>query len=134
MYNDFAHAPSKLKATTEGLAELHPKRKLVACYELHTFSSLKKEFLAQYKGTYNAPKEALIFIDEKVLEEKKYESISEEEVRTAFKRKDIRVFSNQNALEAHLLAQSWADKDLIFMSSGNFGGLDLDNLSHQITQ
>lgn len=134
VYNDFAHAPSKLKATTEGLAELHPKRTLVACYELHTFSSLKKEFLSHYKGTYNSPKEAIIFIDEKVLKEKKYESISEEEVRTAFKRKDILVFLNKDSLEGHLQAQSWTDKDLIFMSSGNFGGLDLENLAHQITQ
>ena len=134
VYNDFAHAPSKLRATTEGLAELHPKRKLVACYELHTFSSLKKEFLSHYKGTFDSPKEAIIFIDAKVLKEKNYESISEEEVRTAFKRKDITVFFDQESLKSHLLAQAWADKDLIFMSSGNFGGLDLSEMAQQITK
>ena len=132
VYTDFAHAPSKLQATSAALKELHPKRKLVACYELHTFSSLNKEFLSNYKGTYKTPDEAIVFFDEEVVKEKNYAAFSADEIKSAFGRKDIVVFTNNSELEKHLKSKEWKDRDLLFMSSGTFGGLDIQNLANEI--
>lgn len=132
VYSDFAHAPSKLLATSSALKELHPKRKLTACYELHTFSSLNKNFLTNYKGTFNAPDEAIVFFDSQLIKEKNYPLISEEDIRVSFKRKDIKVFTDPSKLEAYLLEKDWTDHDLIFMSSGNFLGLDLASIASKI--
>ena len=132
VYTDFAHAPSKLAATSAALKELHPKRKLVACYELHTFSSLNKDFLANYKGTYTAPDEAIVFYDQKVVQEKNYESIAEDEIKSAFGRKDLVLFTDAEKLQSYLQTKSWKDHDLLFMSSGTFGGMDLAAFAEKI--
>ncbi|WP_422362322.1 UDP-N-acetylmuramate--L-alanine ligase [Reichenbachiella sp.] len=132
VYTDFAHAPSKLAATSAALKELHPKRKLVACYELHTFSSLNKDFLANYKGTYKTPDEAIVFYDQKVVQEKNYESIAEEEIKSAFGRKDLILFTDTQKLESYLQSKTWKDHDLLFMSSGTFGGMDLAAFAEKI--
>lgn len=132
VYTDFAHAPSKLAATSAALKELHPKRKLVACYELHTFSSLNKDFLSNYKGTYKSPDEAIVFFDQKVVEEKNYIPFTEAEIKDAFGRKDLIVFTDTNKLQSHLEAKAWKDHDLLFMSSGTFGGMDLAALAEKI--
>lgn len=134
IYTDFAHAPSKLAATASALKELHPKRKLVACYELHTFSSLNKEFLNNYKGTFKAPDEAIVYFDNRLVEEKNYASISEEDIKKSFNRKDIKVFTDSSTLQAYLLDKDWGNKNLIFMSSGTFGGLDLASIANSIIQ
>ncbi|WP_420581148.1 UDP-N-acetylmuramate--L-alanine ligase [Reichenbachiella sp.] len=132
VYTDFAHAPSKLAATAAALKELHPKRKLVACYELHTFSSLNKDFLANYKGTYKAPDEAIVFYDKNVVQEKNYESIAEDEIKAAFGRKDLVLFTDTEKLQSYLQTKSWEDQDLLFMSSGTFGGMDLAAFANKI--
>lgn len=132
VYTDFAHAPSKLAATSAALKELHPKRKLVACYELHTFSSLNKDFLSNYKGTYKSPDEAIVFFDQKVVEEKNYTPFTEAEIKDAFGRKDLIVFTDTNKLQSHLEAKAWKDHDLLFMSSGTFGGMDLAAFAEKI--
>ncbi|MEO9804719.1 MAG: Mur ligase domain-containing protein [Reichenbachiella sp.] len=134
VYTDFAHAPSKLAATASALKELYPKRKLVACYELHTFSSLNKDFLGNYKGAFNAPEEAIVYFDNGLIEEKKYASISEEDIKKSFNRKDIKVFTDSSELETYLLDMNWQEKNLIFMSSGTFGGLDLASMAASIIQ
>lgn len=132
VYTDFAHAPSKLAATSAALKELHPKRKLIACYELHTFSSLNKDFLANYKGTFKAPDEAIVFFDQKVVEEKNYQAFTEEEIKSAFGRKDILVFTDAEKLQDHLKNKNWKDLDLLFMSSGTFGGMDLASFAQTV--
>jgi UDP-N-acetylmuramate: L-alanyl-gamma-D-glutamyl-meso-diaminopimelate ligase len=134
VYLDFAHAPSKLKASTDALKELHPKRKITACYELHTFSSLKKEFLYQYNGKFKAPDEAIIYFDKKIVEEKGYEPLSEDDIKLAFDRDDISVFTDAHALSSHLLGRQWDNEDLLLMSSGNFGGLDTQSIAQHITK
>lgn len=134
VYSDFAHAPSKLQATSSALKELHPKRKLVACYELHTFSSLNKDFLSNYKGTFDTPDEAIVYYDQNLIKEKNYAPISDEDVKASFKRKDINVFTDSDKLREHLISKDWKDQDLIFMSSGTFGGLDLSSIATQITK
>ncbi|MEQ6122375.1 Mur ligase domain-containing protein [Reichenbachiella sp. MALMAid0571] len=133
VYEDFAHAPSKLKATVNALKELHPERKLTACFELHTFSSLNKAFLKHYKNTYNSPETAIVFINKKNLSQKELPEISEEEVRKTFHRNDILVIDEAEKLSSLLSNKSWKDEDLIFMSSGNFDGLDIKKLAHKIT-
>ncbi|MEO9967756.1 MAG: Mur ligase domain-containing protein [Reichenbachiella sp.] len=134
VYTDFAHAPSKLAATSAALKELHPKRKLTACYELHTFSSLNKDFLANYAGTFKSPDSAIVYYDNQLIEEKNYAPITLEDIRSSFKRKDIQVFTDSGELETYLRGQQWQDQDLIFMSSGTFGGLDLASIAHHIVQ
>lgn len=133
IYEDFAHAPSKLKATVDALKELHPERKLTACFELHTFSSLNKAFLKHYKNTFNSPETAIVFINKKNLSQKDLPEISQEEIRKNFHRKDVEVIDNAAELSSLLSNKSWDNEDLIFMSSGNFDGLDIKQLAEKIT-
>ncbi len=132
VYKDFAHAPSKLEATTKALKKQYPKRQLYACLELHTFSSLNKNFLSQYQNTFNAADVAMVFYSPKTLEHKKVEYISPEDIKEAFQRKDLLVFTDSQLLEAYLVEKEWSGKNLLMMSSANFGGLDLQMLAESI--
>ena len=132
IYTDFAHAPSKLLATTSALKNQFPNRFLVACLELHTFSSLNKEFINQYKDTFNDSDEAIIFINPEAVKQKGLEPLTEADLRKAFNRKDIILFNDSAKLNDHLMQHSWANKNLILMSSGNFGGLNLQALKQHI--
>ncbi|WP_109830740.1 UDP-N-acetylmuramate--L-alanine ligase [Reichenbachiella versicolor] len=133
IYLDFAHAPSKLKATVDSLKEKHPKRKLTACFELHTFSSLNKEFLPHYQGKFKAADEAIVYFNKKSLEEKNYmKELSQEEVKKAFKRKDLIVFTDEQDMASHLKDQDWNNRDLLMMSSGNFNGLNIESLANDL--
>jgi len=132
VYLDFAHAPSKLKATATAIKAQFDDRSLVACLELHTFSSLNKEFIHQYQDTFNAPDEAIIFIDPKAVERKGLDPISVEELRTAFNRADLKLFNDSARLYDHLSSQSWTKQNLLLMSSGNFAGMALNELKETI--
>ncbi len=133
VYKDFAHAPSKVKATTEAVKSQFPKRELVAVLELHTFSSLNKNFIDQYQGTMNDADEAIIYFNPKTVEHKKLEPLTEQELKKAFQREDIKVFTDANELNTYLNSQNWNSKNLLMMSSGNFNNLDLTKLSQAIT-
>ncbi|GAB5522963.1 MAG: Mur ligase family protein [Roseivirga sp.] len=132
IYLDFAHAPSKLKATNSAIKDQFPNRTLVSCVELHTFSSLNKDFIEQYENTFNHTDEAVVYINPSAAERKGLESLTVEDLRSAFKRDDIILFNDQEKLYNHLTAHNWTDKNLAFMSSGNFGGLDFEALKTQI--
>ena len=132
MYKDFAHSPSKLKATSTAMKKQFANRKLIACMELHTFSSLNKAFLKEYKGCMDTPDEAIVFFSKKAIEHKKLEEISINEVNKAFDRKDLKVFTNTDELEAYLISKDWQNKNLLMMSSGNFDGMDFDNFSSKL--
>lgn len=132
VYKDFAHAPSKVEATTRAMKKQYPKRKLVACAELHTFSSLNKSFLSQYKNRFDAADVAVVFYNPQTLEHKRLEPITDEDIRTGFKRKDLNIFTDAAALEVFLRKQNWANSNLLLMSSGTFGGLDLKNLAEEV--
>lgn len=132
IYTDFAHAPSKLQATTLAIKDQFPNRSLVACLELHTFSSLNKDFISQYENTFNDTDEAIIYIDPKAAAQKGLDQLTENDLRTAFKRKDILLLNDKDQLEQHLYGQNWANKNLILMSSGTFGGMDLKMLQDKI--
>lgn len=133
VFKDFAHSPSKLKATIAAVNEQYPDRKLVACMELHTYSSLNKDFLTQYKdGLINADVK-IIYYDEHTFRIKKLEPLTPELVKAAFNDDSVMVFTNPVALHDYLKAQSWQNTNLLMMSSGNFGGLDLKELSTFVT-
>jgi len=132
IYKDFAHSPSKLKATVEALKAQFPHRKLVACMELHTFSSLTEKFLEQYAGTMNAADVGIIFFNPEAVAHKKLPPISSEMIYKAFQRSDLEVYNTDKQLEDRILKMECADTVFAFMSSGNFGGMNLKELKEKI--
>lgn len=132
IYKDFAHAPSKLKATSEAVTKQFKDRKLTSVLELHTFSSLNKQFIHQYEGCYDLPEQAIVFINPEAVKAKKLEMISEDELVDAFKRKDLKLFTDAEKLEQFILSQDWNNRNLLLMSSGNFGGLDIEKIKDTI--
>jgi UDP-N-acetylmuramate: L-alanyl-gamma-D-glutamyl-meso-diaminopimelate ligase len=131
-YKDFAHAPSKLKATTAALKAQFPDRALIACMELHTFSSLNKKFLPLYEGAMAAADRALVYFNPKVLEHKRLEPLSPDEVKDAFASENVEVYTDTAQLQATLKSIAWKEKNLLMMSSGNFDGLDFTALSAEL--
>jgi UDP-N-acetylmuramate: L-alanyl-gamma-D-glutamyl-meso-diaminopimelate ligase len=132
IYRDFAHAPSKVEATTTALKGQFPSRTLVACAELHTFSSLNKVFLKQYRRKLDAADVAVVYFNPQTVEHKRLEPISEDDIRTAFKRDDLKVFTDSAELVAFLKGLKWQDANLLLMSSGTFGTMDLNELVETI--
>jgi len=131
-FKDFAHSPSKLQATIHAVRAQFPDRKLVACIELHTFSSLDRNFLAQYSGTMDEADTAIVFIDRKTFEHKKMTPYGAETVKMAFSREDILFFNESEELKKYLENINMKNKNLLMMSSGNFGGIDLKSLCVKI--
>lgn len=132
VYRDFAHAPSKVGATTSALKQQFPDRTLVAIAELHTFSSLNKAFLKQYRRKLNAADIAVVYYNPLTIEHKKLEPLSEEDIRTAFKRDDLKIFTDSKELESFIKAQNWENSNLLLMSSGTFGDMDLKVLAEEV--
>ena len=128
-YLDFAHAPSKVKATIQAVKAQFPKRHLVAALELHTFSSLSKTFLPQYRKTMNAADEAIVFFNEHTLAMKKMPPLSIGEVKAYFGHPNLRVFTDNQVLKRHLEKQEFHGQNLLLMTSGTFVGLDLKELA-----
>jgi UDP-N-acetylmuramate: L-alanyl-gamma-D-glutamyl-meso-diaminopimelate ligase len=132
VYKDFAHSPSKLKATTAALKNQYPDRKLIACMELHTFSSLTKEFLQQYNGAMKSADEAIVYYSLHTLEHKKLAPISPQEVKEAFGSDNVTVYTNSQEMVSYLLNQNWNHSNLLLMSSGNFDGLNFNDLAKKV--
>lgn len=132
VYKDFAHAPSKVKATVKAVKEIHPSRDLFACVELHTFSSLNKKFLPQYKDSLKNAQVSVVYYNPEKIKAKKLEPLMEADIKSAFANPEIKVFDNSQHLEHFLLTQSWKNKNLLMMSSGNFGGIDIHQLSEKL--
>jgi UDP-N-acetylmuramate: L-alanyl-gamma-D-glutamyl-meso-diaminopimelate ligase len=133
VFNDFAHSPSKLKATTEAVKKQFPERKLVACLELHTFSSLKKEFLPQYKNCMDAADLAIVYFNPHTIEHKKLEPITEQQVAEAFDSPGLMVSTNSDQLFAFLKSKNWQNTNLLLMTSGNFSGKSMKALAGELT-
>jgi UDP-N-acetylmuramate: L-alanyl-gamma-D-glutamyl-meso-diaminopimelate ligase len=132
VYLDFAHAPSKLKATVAAVKSHFGKRKLIACMELHTFSSLSEEFLEHYSGAMDMADHAYVYFSPHTLALKKLPEISIEQVKQAFGREDLKVFNDSALMMQDLLQQEWADTNLLLMSSGNFDGWDPQDIADRI--
>ena len=127
-YKDFAHSPSKVKATTNAVAEQYNTRKTIACLELHTYSSLNAEFLKEYENALDAADEAIVFYSPSAVAIKKLEEVSEQQIFDAFKRNDLKVFTNPEGFKNHLFNMNLDNSALLLMSSGNYGGLDFDEV------
>lgn len=132
IYKDFAHSPSKLQATLQAVKEQFPERRLTACIELHTYSSLNKDFLSQYAHTMDAADVAVVFYSRHALELKRLPFFDSKDVVESFERRDIQVFNESNELQEFLLKSDWNQHNLLLMSSGNFFDLNLDTFPDQI--
>lgn len=131
VYKDFAHAPSKLRATIHAMREQYPDRKLVACMELHTFSSLTQEFLKQYHGTMVEADVRYVYFSQHALQLKKLPPLDPADVQAAFG-DGVQVFTDSNAMVAELKKMQWNGANLLMMSSGNFDGIDFAKLADEV--
>lgn len=129
VFKDFAHSPSKLKATVQAVREQFPERQLVACMELHTYSSLSEEFLDQYAGCMDAADRAIVFYDPHAVQLKRLPPIPPERIQRAFARNDVQVLNDPIAVIGAVREDRKEEAVLLMMSSGNFGGVDLQALS-----
>ncbi|MDX2362674.1 MAG: Mur ligase family protein [Crocinitomicaceae bacterium] len=132
MYKDFAHSPSKLKATTEAVKEQYGARRVVACMELHTFSSLKKEFLPHYQNAMDAADVALVYFSPEVVQHKKLKPITKEQVSAGFGG-NVMVMTETEEVLSFINDQDWHDSVLLMMSSGNFDGIDYEELGDKLS-
>ena len=130
-YKDFAHAPSKAKATIKALKE-QSQRDLVACLELHTYSSLNKDFLPQYSGKLNDADYPIVYFNPDTLASKKLPELDEDNIKEAFNHRSLEVFTDKDKLVSYLKNIDWQNKNLVMMSSGNFGGINLQELGKEI--
>ncbi len=129
IYRDFAHAPSKLKATISAVKEQFPNRSLVACFELHTYSSLNKAFLNQYKNSLKDADIAAVYFSPHALELKKLPMLNADDIKREFDKADMFVFSSKEDMLTFLKSQDWETKNLLLMSSGNYDGIDIKNIA-----
>jgi UDP-N-acetylmuramate: L-alanyl-gamma-D-glutamyl-meso-diaminopimelate ligase len=132
VFKDFAHSPSKLMATINAVKEQYPGKQLVACMELHTFSSLSPEFLDHYKGCMDAADRAMVYFNPHAIQLKRLPPISDQQVKEGFANDKIEVFTDSSQLKQTLMQESWHQKNLLMMSSGDFDGLDLEELAEKI--
>ncbi|MBQ4018294.1 MAG: peptidoglycan synthetase [Paludibacteraceae bacterium] len=132
VYKDFAHSPSKLKATVNAVRERYPNKKLVAAMELHTFSSLMAEFLPQYKDCMAEADVAFVYFNPKVIEHKQLTPITKEEVRDAFGTKNVEVFTESEALQERLKGLNYENTALLMMSSGTFDGINVKEFAKEL--
>lgn len=127
-FKDFAHSPSKVKATTQAVKEQYANRRVLACLELHTYSSLNADFLKEYQGALNAADEAVVFYSPEAVKIKRLDTVTESQIAEAFQRDDITIFTDPKSFRAFLFGQNFDDTALLLMSSGNYGGLDFDEV------
>ena len=128
VYKDFAHAPSKLRATIAAMREQYPDRRLVACMELHTFSSLTAEFLQQYAGCMDKADVPMVYYSHHALQLKHLPELNPEQVKASFANDKVQVYTDSAQMVADLRAMQWDNTNLLMMSSGNFDGIDFNTV------
>jgi len=131
-FYDFAHSPSKVKATVEAVSANYPGRNLIACFELHTYSSLNKDFLPFYKGTLEMASNAFVYFNPEQFTLKKLTPMSKERVKEAFASQNLKVFDNPYEMTEYIKRCHFYSPVYLFMSSGDFGGYDLTMLSEAL--
>ncbi|NOX85541.1 MAG: peptidoglycan synthetase [Chlorobi bacterium] len=132
LYKDFAHAPSKVRATIQAVREQFPVHRLVACLELHTFSSLSKEFLGEYRGSFEGVDEGCVFFSPHAVNMKRLPELHAEDVREGFGNEKIAIFDDSKRMTGWLHEQKQPGTVFLMMSSGNFDGIDWKELSNQL--
>ena len=130
IYKDFAHSPSKVKATVNAVKNQFEKHKVIACFELHTFSSLNSEFINEYKDTLNRADTAIVYFSKATLESKKIQEIDLKDIHTAFNKIDLLVFDDPLKLKEYLFSVNYNNSVLLMMSSGNFGNFNFNELQN----
>jgi len=133
VYRDFAHAPSKVKATIDAVKEQYPDRKLIAILELHTYSSLNENFMAEYNGAMEKADIAIVFYSKHALELKRMPELPKEKIMNGFAKKELLVMNDKDELWNWMQQQSYSNSNLVLMSSGNYDGLDMLTFAKQIT-
>ena len=128
VFKDFAHSPSKVAATTKAVKAQYANREVVACLELHTYSSLNAQFLAEYKGALNYADKAVVFYSPHAVEIKKLKEVSKGQIANAFEREDLIIYTNPTEFKEFLFNQKLDNTALVLMSSGNYGGLDFNEV------
>ena len=128
IYKDFAHSPSKLRATVNAVREQFATRKIIACMELHTFSSLTKDFLKEYNHCMTDADVKIVFFDPHTIELKRLEKITNNDVKKQFGEEDLMVMNNKSEIENFLLSCNYHNSVLLMMSSGKFGGFNLSSI------
>ncbi|CAA0151411.1 UDP-N-acetylmuramate--L-alanine ligase [Tenacibaculum maritimum] len=128
IFKDFAHSPSKVKATTAAVKTQYPERTVLACLELHTYSSLNTAFLAEYKGALEAADKAVVFYAPEAVKIKQLKEVSKQQIADAFERDDLIVYTNPTEFKEYLFAEDLSNVVLLLMSSGNYGGLDFEEV------
>jgi len=133
-YKDFAHSPSKVAATTKAVKEQYPDKTLIACLELHTYSSLNAEFLKEYEGALDNADVAIVFYSPDAVKIKQLEEVTYDQIANAFNRKDLIIYTNPAEFKEYLYSLKHDDKGtaLLLMSSGNYGGLNFDEVKNLI--
>jgi UDP-N-acetylmuramate: L-alanyl-gamma-D-glutamyl-meso-diaminopimelate ligase len=131
-FKDFAHSPSKVEATTKAVKAQYPHTTLLACLELHTYSSLNADFLKEYKGALDAADMAVVFYSPHTVEIKKLAKVTHKQIAKAFQRDDLMIYTNPDDFKRFLFEQDLKNKALLLMSSGNYGGLDFEEVKHLI--
>jgi UDP-N-acetylmuramate: L-alanyl-gamma-D-glutamyl-meso-diaminopimelate ligase len=132
IYKDFAHSPSKVKATTEAVKKQYAQRDVIACLELHTYSSLNAEFLAEYNGALDKADKAVVFYSPHAVKIKQLDSVSEQQISNSFQRDDLIIFTNPTEFKEFLFSQKLDQSAVVLMSSGNYGGLDFEEIKQLV--
>lgn len=132
IFKDFAHSPSKVEATTNAVKEQYSERTVLACLELHTYSSLNAEFLNEYKGALDAADKAVVFYSPHAVEIKKLEKVTKEQIAKAFERDDLIIYTNPKEFKEFLFTENLENNAVLLMSSGNYGGLDFEEVKNLI--
>jgi UDP-N-acetylmuramate: L-alanyl-gamma-D-glutamyl-meso-diaminopimelate ligase len=133
VFQDFAHAPSKLQATIDAVKSRYPKRKLVACIELHTFSSLNKAFIPQYKHTMDQADLPIVYFNPQTIRHKKLEMLTREDILSAFDHPNLQIYQDSGQLQNDLINLPAEHSNVLLMTSGNFDGINLPELASKIT-
>jgi UDP-N-acetylmuramate: L-alanyl-gamma-D-glutamyl-meso-diaminopimelate ligase len=128
IFKDFAHSPSKVKATTEAVKKQYENREVIACLELHTYSSLNAEFLSEYQGALDQADKAVVFYSPHAVKIKQLDEVTTAQIGAAFGREDLIIFTNPTEFKGFLFNQNLEQKALLLMSSGNYGGLDFEEV------
>ena len=132
LFKDFAHSPSKVKATTQSVKEQYAQKRLIACLELHTYSSLNAEFLKEYENALDSADVAIVYYSPDAVAIKRLESITENQIKDAFKREDLVVFTHSIEFKQYLFSLDFDNSALLMMSSGNYGNLDFEELKNKM--
>jgi UDP-N-acetylmuramate: L-alanyl-gamma-D-glutamyl-meso-diaminopimelate ligase len=133
VYRDFAHAPSKAKATIDAARQQFPEKKLIAIFELHTYSSLNAAFMKEYESVMDGVDEAAVFYSKHALELKRMPELDKSVIENGFQKQDLNVFNNRTELQDWLDSRNYNNSVVLFMSSGNYEGIDTVEFGKKIT-